>query len=113
MTSKVSISYFALCEHEMCINQGFISCIPKQEEMRFYLLFNLMDRVDEIKGKATGSTFLEIAKKTFRDLIILVPSSILLLTFNKNLILIISKMRVLEKETIQLLESRDRLLPSL
>jgi len=97
----------------VCTNQGFISCIPKQEEMRYYLLFNLMDRVDEIKGKATGSTFLEIAKRTFRDLIILVPSSSLLPTFNKIVIPYISKMRVLEKETIQLLESRDRLLPKL
>ena len=113
MTSRASIGYFAVCEHEVCTNQGFISCIPKQEEMRYYLLFNLMNRVDEIKGKATGSTFLEIAKRTFRELSIAIPSNILLTTFHEIVIPLISKIRVIEKEIVQLLDARDRLLPQL
>jgi type I restriction enzyme S subunit len=113
MTSRASIGYFAVCEHEVCTNQGFISCIPKQEEMRYYLLFNLMNRVDEIKGKATGSTFLEIAKRTFRELSIAIPSNILLTTFHEIVIPMISKIRVIEKEIVQLLDARDRLLPQL
>ena len=113
MTSRASIGYFAVCEHEVCTNQGFISCIPKQEEMRYYLLFNLMNRVDEIKGKASGSTFLEIAKRTFRDMKICVPNEKLLHCFSLLISPIISKIRILEKEKTDLVNSRDRLLPKL
>ena len=113
MTSRASIGYFAVCEHEVCTNQGFISCIPKQEEMRYYLLFNLMNRVDEIKGKASGSTFLEIAKRTFRDMKICVPNEKLLHCFSLLISPIISKIRILEKGKTDLVNSRDRLLPKL
>ncbi len=113
MTSRASIGYFAVCEHEVCTNQGFISCIPKQEEMRYYLLFNLMNRVDEIKGKASGSTFLEIAKRTFRDMKICVPSEKLLHCFSLLISPIISKIRILEKEKTDLVKTRDRMLPKL
>lgn len=65
MTSRASVGYFGLCEYEVCTNQGFISCIPYQENIRFYLLYNLMNRVDEIRTKASGSTFLEISNSNF------------------------------------------------
>ena len=113
MTSRASIGYFALCEDEVCTNQGFISCIPFEENMRFYLLFNLMDRVDEIKGKATGSTFLEIAKRTFRSMGIVVPDDKTLDAFTSVISPIIDKMRITKKEMQELEMARDRLLPKL
>lgn len=113
MTSRASIGYFALCEHEVCTNQGFISCIPFADNLRFFLLFNLMSRVDEIKGKATGSTFLEIAKRTFREMSIVVPTEIVLMLFTNQIKPIISQVRVLEKENVKLMQARDRLLPKL
>ena len=113
MTSRASIGYFALCEHEVCTNQGFISCIPASDNLRFFLLFNLMNRIDEIKGKATGSTFLEIAKRTFREMRIVVPTENLLTLFTKQVKPIISQIRVLEKGNVKLTQARDRLLPKL
>ena len=113
MTSRASIGYFALCEHEVCTNQGFISCMPFSDNLSFFLLFNFMSRVDEIKGKATGSTFLEIAKRTFREMSIVVPAEIELTLFTKQIKPIISQIRVLEKENVKLTQTRDRLLPKL
>ena len=113
MTSRASIGFFALCEHEVCTNQGFISCVPKADYIRYYLLYNLMNRVEEIKGKATGSTFLEIAKRTFREMGITVPPESVLVSFNKLITPNISKMRVLEKLNTRLVAIRDRLLPKL
>ncbi len=113
MTSRASIGYFAICEHEVCTNQGFISCIPCSENMRYYLLFNLMSRVDEIKGKATGSTFLEISKRAFREMCMVVPTDSVLSVFNQITIPTIQKMRVLEKENGHLANVRDRLLSKL
>ena len=113
MTSRASIGFFALCEFEVCTNQGFISCVPCCEEMRYYLLFNLMERVDEIKGKATGSTFLEISKRTFRDMEIIVPNNELLLRFTTIIDPIIKEQRTLTKIIAHLQQARDRLLPKL
>ena len=113
MTSRASIGYFALCEYEVCTNQGFISCLPFCDVIRYYLLFNLMNRIDEIKGKATGSTFLEISKRTFRNMEIIVPSKEIIADFSRAIAILISKMRVLEKEKQCLTQARDRLLPKL
>lgn len=113
MTSRASVGYFGLCEHEVCTNQGFISCIPYQENVRFYLLYNLMNRVDEIRTKASGSTFLEISKKTFRELRIIVPSECALNEFTKQIYPLIQQMEVLTKTIEKLREARDRLLPKL
>lgn len=113
MTSRASIGYFALCEQEVCTNQGFISCIPKHEYIRYYLLYNLMNRVEEIKGKATGSTFLEIAKRTFRDMGILIPSDYIIQGFSSYITPYIERMRTIRKQINYLDEARDRLLPKL
>ena len=113
MTSRASVGYFGLCEHPVCTNQGFISCIPHDEKIRFYLLYNLMYRVEEIRGKATGSTFLEITKKNFRELPILIPDTSILCQFNEVVTPIIKQMEVLTKAIKMLQEARDRLLPKL
>ena len=56
MTSRASVGFFALMDREVCTNQGFINLIPHDEEVRMYLLFNLMSRVAEIRGNAKGTT---------------------------------------------------------
>lgn len=113
MTSRASVGYFGLCEHKVCTNQGFISCIPYQENIRFYLLYNLMNRVDEIRAKASGSTFLEISKKTFRELKIMVPADYVLNEYTKQIYPMIHQMEILTKKIEKLRGTRDRLLPKL
>ena len=113
MTSRASVGFFGLCEHEVCTNQGFISCVPYQEKVRPYLLHNLMSRVDEVRAKASGSTFLEISKKTFRALRIILPSDCILETFNKQIWPMVKQMEALTKSIVKLQETRDRLLPKL
>ena len=113
MTSRASVGFFGLCEYEVCTNQGFISCIPHEESIRFYLLYNLMNRVDEIRAKASGSTFLEISKKSFRGLKIIVPEAQILTQFNNIVRPMIRQMEILTKTIAELREARDRLLPKL
>ena len=72
-----------------------------------------MCRVDEIKGKATGSTFLEITKREFRNMEIVVPSESLLKKFSKIIEPVVNKIRTVKKEIVGLTQSRDRLLPKL
>ena len=113
MTSRASVGFFGLCEHEVCTNQGFISCIPYKENTRYYLLYNLMNRVDEIRAKASGSTFLEISKKNFRGLRIVLPTDSVLDAFTKLIFPMVRQMETLTKSIATLQEARDRLLPKL
>ena len=113
MTSRASVGYFGICEYEVCTNQGFISCIPNQENYRWYLLYNLLNRVDEIRQKASGSTFLEISKRSFRELIILKPNDKALDAFDTEIISLLQQMKVLKKQIVLLQNCRDSLLPKL
>ena len=113
MTSRASVGFFGLCKYEVCTNQGFISCVPYKENVRFFLLYNLMNRVDEIRGKASGSTFLEISKKNFRGLRIVLPTDSVLDEFTKLVFPMVRQMETLTKSIATLQEARDRLLPKL
>ena len=113
MTSRASVGFFGLCKYEVCTNQGFISCVPYKENVRFFLLYNLMNRVDEIRGTASGSTFLEISKKNFRGLRIVLPTDSVLDEFTKLVFPMVRQMETLTKSIATLQEARDRLLPKL
>lgn len=113
MTSRASVGYFGICEHEVCTNQGFISCIPYEENIRYFLLYNLMNRTEEIRQKASGSTFLEISKKSFREFEIILPASNALEIFNKVITTYIKQMEISAKKMSQLWQARERLLPKL
>ena len=113
MTSRASVGFFGICDFSVCTNQGFISCIPHHSNMQMYLLYNLLNRVDEIRGKAGGSTYLEISKKTFRDFEIIVPNIQVLTLFQTTTEKTIERMRILSKQILELQQARDRLLPKL
>ena len=113
MTSRASVGFFGICDFPVCTNQGFISCVPYQHNMQMYLLYNLLNRVDEIRGKAGGSTYLEISKKTFRDFEIVVQNIQVLTLFQTTTEKFIERMRILSKQILELQQARDRLLPKL
>ena len=113
MTSRASVGFFALVDDKVCTNQGFINIIPHDEQMRMYLLFNLMSRVTEIRSNAKGTTYPEIAKGRFRHMDIVVPSKTLIIEFGKIAFDILQQVRCLKKSTSQLAQARDLLLPRL
>lgn len=113
MTSRASIGYFALCDGPACTNQGFICLVPKADETRYFLLFNLMSRKEEIESMATGATFKEISKKTFRALPLLMPCIEVLQAFNEAITPIIDQIFTLKRQLVALRQARDLLLPRL
>ena len=113
MTSRASVGFFALMDFEVCTNQGFINIIPYEDELRMYLLFNLMNRVAEIRSNAKGTTYPEISKGRFRGMDIVVPSKIFLVEFAKVSIDVIRQVRYLKRSILQLETARDLLLPRL
>ena len=113
MTSRASIGFFALMDKPACTNQGFISVLPKYANSRMFLLFNLLGRVEEMIGLATGATFKEISKKTFRALPVLWPTDELLKLFEDRAYPLIHQVRLNKKQIQQLASARDLLLPRL
>ena len=113
MTSRASVGFFGICNFPVCTNQGFISCVPYQHDAQMYLLYNLLNRVDEIRTKAGGSTYLEISKKTFRDFEIVVPDTQVLTLFQMTAEKSIEQIRILSTQILKLQQARDRLLPKL
>ena len=113
MTSRASVGFFALVDVEACTNQGFINIIPHAEEMRMYLLFNLMSRVAEIRNNAKGTTYPEISKGRFRQMDIILPTESLISEFGRLAGDFIRQVRCLKREMVKLAQARDLLLPRL
>ena len=113
MTSRASVGFFGMCKYEVCTNQGFISCIPKRENLQMYLLFNLKSRVEEIRQKAGGSTYLEISKTVFRELKIILPKDEVLAEYQKNVHDIFDEIYCRTEMIKSLVDMRNRLLPRL
>lgn len=113
MTSRASIGFFALMEQAACTNQGFISVLPKQSDSRMFLLFNLKSRVEEMIALATGTTFKELSKKSFRAMPLLWPTAHLLELFESKVYPLIQQVRLIKKQNQKLTQARDLLLPKL
>ena len=113
MTSRASIGFFALMDKPACTNQGFISVLPKHDKSRMFLLFNLLARVEEMIGLATGATFKELSKKTFRALPVLWPTDALLKSYEDKTYPLIQQVRLIKKQNQELTKARDLLLPKL
>ena len=113
MTSRASVGYFGICDFEVCTNQGFISCVPFDKDFQMYLLYNLMNRVEEIRIKAGGSTYLEISKSVFRNFDIICPAPSIIKEFQGKAHCLLERTRIMVKQIRLLTEARDRLLPKL
>jgi type I restriction enzyme, S subunit len=113
MTSRASVGFFALVDHEVCTNQGFINIIPYDDRMKNYILFNLISRVEEIRRNAKGTTYPEISKGRFREMDIIIPNIFLINGFEKIVGEVIQQIITLKKQALQLTKARDLLLPRL
>lgn len=110
MTSRASIGFFGISSERVCTNQGFISIIPNEENMRMYLLYSLKLRKDEIISNANGATFLEISKGRFRKMKVLVPAHKILDEFEEKARLFFDEILKLELHNQNLTRQRDLLL---
>lgn len=113
MTSRASVGYFGMADFPVCTNQGFISIVPNNDSWRWYLLFNLMLRVEEIRSNAKGSTFPEISRARFRSMDVAIPDDNALIEFNRAVEPLMQQVRILAKQSAALAAARDMLLPRL
>jgi type I restriction enzyme, S subunit len=113
MTSRATIGYSAITMKELCTNQGFINVVCNKDISSYYMLFYLKHSKDKIIGLANGSTFLEISRKVFKEIDIVVPPKHILEKFNEIVEPIIQSIYQFEVEIQKLTNLRDTLLPKL
>jgi len=113
MTSRASVGFFAVMDHEVCTNQGFINIVPHDSQSRMYLLFNLLSRVNEIRSNAKGATYPEISKGRFREMDIIIPGNTHVSQFGTIAYDVIRQVRCLMRSNMNLAKARDILLPKL
>lgn len=112
-SSRAPIGYMAIAEKEVCTNQGFKSLIPKNGVNTEFLYFLVKNNIALIEASATGSTFKEISGTGMKQLSVICPSKILVLSFKKAVAELFMYQKVLRHETNSLIKIRDTLLPEL
>ena len=69
-SSRAPIGYCVISANEVCTNQGFKSLVPFVFETTGYVYYFLMAQVNEIRSRASGTTFKEISGTEFGNTII-------------------------------------------
>jgi type I restriction enzyme S subunit len=113
MSSRAPIGYLALTQVPMAINQGYIAIPPGGKLSPLYMLFWCQTNMDNIKGRANGSTFMEISKKAFRPIPVLLPSQPVLDAFEALASHLFARLVENEKQAESLASIRNTLLPRL
>jgi len=72
-SSRAPIGYIAISNNKLSTNQGFKSFVPINLEIVDYMYYCLISFTDEIKSRASGTTFKEISKTKFGETIIPIP----------------------------------------
>ena len=113
MSSRAPIGYLTLTQVPVAINQGYIGMLPGGRLSPLYLLFWCRANMDAIKGRANGSTFMEISKKAFRPIPALVPPALLIDKFDGIAGSLFARLVENERQAQTLTTLRDTLLPRL
>ena len=113
LSSRAPIGYLAITEIPVAINQGFIGILPNEGISNLFMLYWCESSHDEIINHANGSTFLEISKSNFRQLLAIVPDKAILIEFNRYAQEYYQRVVSNEIETRTLAALREALLPKL
>jgi len=113
LSSRAPIGYLAITQIPVAINQGFIAIKCTNEVPNYFILNWLKDNMEEIIGRANGTTFLEISKSNFRSIPIFIPPSEKTKAFVEIVEPMYQKIIANLKQSRTLSALRDALLPRL
>jgi type I restriction enzyme S subunit len=95
------------------VNQGFIAMICDKSLPNYYVMLWTRQNMESIKGRANGTTFMEISKSNFRPLPVVVPPPSVLGAFKKQIEPLYRRIVSNLRESRTLAGLRDALLPKL
>jgi type I restriction enzyme, S subunit len=113
LSSRAPIGYLALVRVPTAINQGFIGMRCTKLLSAEFMLHWSQERMDDIKGRANGTTFQEISKGSFRPMPIVVPDETTAKAFDSLVKPLYEMVAANVRENGTLAALRDSLLPKL
>jgi type I restriction enzyme, S subunit len=113
MTSRATIAAVGINTTPACTNQGFITCIPNEQFPCEYLYFWILSNKEYFEMLASGATFLEISRTTFRKVKIIKPEMNVIAKYRSVVEPIFKQIENLQNQNISLRQIRERLLPRL
>ncbi|MFA0356843.1 restriction endonuclease subunit S [Vibrio breoganii] len=113
LSSRAPVGYLALAKVPLAVNQGYIAMKCKKALPPEFVLQWCVHRMDEIKQRASGSTFAEISKKNFKPISVVVPSEDVLNAYQKLVKPLYDAITSNVRQSEQLSNLRDTLLPKL
>ena len=113
LSSRAPIGYLAISEVPIAVNQGFISIPPGPVLPNLYLLYWCQAHEENIINYANGSTFLEISKSNFRQILLIMPDMSTLNAYHRIASSLHGRIVTNERESRALAAQRDALLPRL
>jgi type I restriction enzyme S subunit len=78
LSSRAPIGYLAIAAIPVAVNQGFIAMVCDKVLPNHYALRWAESEMQTIIGNANGTTFLEISKRNFRPIPVVVPPKLVL-----------------------------------
>ena len=113
LSSRAPIGYLAISEEPVAINQGFIAMPPRDGLSNLFMLCWCNAFQEEILNYASGTTFLEISKRSFRRIPLVLPDKEVMTTFDDYACQFHQRIVSNERESHALAAQRDALLPKL
>lgn len=113
MSSRAPVGYLAITKIPVAINQGYIAMKCEGTLSPEYIVQWAESSMDDIKQRASGTTFAEISKKTFKIIPVVVPSKEAINAYTLVVAKLYSKITESLIEIKSLIEIRDSLLPKL
>lgn len=113
LSSRAPVGYLAISAVPISVNQGFIAMVCNESISNVYVLQWIQENMDEIKGRANGSTFLEISKRNFRGIPFLIPAAPVLSSYNRSVKPLYDFVENIVRENVRLRTLRDELLSKL
>ena len=113
LSSRAPVGYLALAKIPLAVNQGYIAMVCDKNITPEFVI-NWCDSVmDEIKQRASGTTFLEISKKNFKLIKITLPPKTLCEVYSLITEPLYNLISSNETESEMLKNIRDSILPKL
>ena len=113
LSSRAPVGYTVLAKVPVAVNQGFIAMICDGPLPPHYVLHWTRSVLDEIKSRASGTTFPEISKAAFRPIPAILPTPEVLKEFEHFAKSLFDLIEANVRQSRQLSQLRDYLLPRL
>jgi type I restriction enzyme S subunit len=113
LSSRAPVGYLAITSVPVAINQGFIAMKCNELASNYFMLNWCQINMEEIKRRATGTTFAEISKQNFRPIPVLLPPKNVMSAFTQNIAPLYEQILANLHQSRTLAILRDTMLPKL